>query len=257
MHRLLAKPSKNSKKVVDCSLRKDIMAKKKWNIRSIFFEDEPVKKGGAKGAPAKSAPAPTSSKKAPAAAPQRVAVNESSETVGTSDGEVSDKFIKVLMAAMEEANLPGFDYLEYKKSLQNLKKMNFTDDVRFQTAYAAAQSMGVTPAQLVDSAQHYLNTLKKEQAKFSQALSGQKAQQVSSKQDELKQLDTSIARQEAKIKELQAEIEKTKTRQKKLQGDIARSNAKLSKTQADFETTFKILTAGIEDDVTKMKQYLK
>lgn len=94
-------------------------------------------------------------------------------------------------------------------------------------------------------------------AKFSQALSGQKVQQVSSKRDELKQLDAGIARQEAKIKELEAEIKKTKARQKKLQADISRSNAKLEKTQADFETTFKILTEGIEKDVEKMKQYLK
>jgi hypothetical protein len=229
------------------------MAKKKWNIRSIFFEDEPATKRNATGSaakqPTKPASAPSSQNPAPASAPK--------SQDAALDGEVSDKFIKVLMAAMEAANLPGFDYLEYKKSLQNLKKMNFTDDVLFQSAYAAAQSMGVTPTQLVDSAQHYLNTLEKEQAKFSQALSGQKVQQVSSKRDELKQLDAGIARQQAKIKELETEIEKSKARQKKLQADISRSNAKLEKTQADFETTFKILTEGIEKDVEKMKQYLK
>lgn len=234
------------------------MAKKKWNIRSIFFEEEPKKKGSTKSTtakqPTKSSPAPSSPTKAPASAPQSSAGSKSG---GTTEGEVSDKFIKVLMAAMEEANLPGFDYLEYKKSLQHLKKMDFTDDVLFQTAYAAAQSMGVTPTNLVDSALHYLTTLGKEKAKFGQALAGQKAQQVSSKRDELKQLDTSISRQEAKIKELQAEIEKTKSRQKKLQADIARSNTKLEKTKADFELTCKVLADGIEQDVVKMKQYLK
>lgn len=237
------------------------MAKKKWNIRSIFFEDEPVKKSTAKASgkqtSAKPSTAPKSSTAAPAAAPKSTGTGGNPNEGGTTSGEVSDKFVKVLMAAMESANLPGFDYLEYKKSLQNLKKMDFTDDVRFQTAYAAAQSMGVTPPQLVDSAQHYLIALNKEQAKFSQALAGQKAQQVSSKKDELKRLDTSISRQEAKIKELQAEIAKTKKTQQKLQEDINRSVAKLSKTQADFEKTFKILTEGIEDDVAKMKQYLK
>ena len=230
------------------------MAKKKWNIRSIFFEDEPTKKSNPKATPAKAA---AKSPSAPASAPKATKGSADPAAAAGTDGEVSDKFIKVLMAAMEAANLPGFDYLEYKKSLQNLKKMNFTDDVLFQSAYAAAQSMGVTPAQLVDSAQHYLNTLSKEQAKFSQALSGQKVQQVSSKRDELKRLDESIGRQEAKIKELESEIKKTKARQKKLQADISRSNTKLEKTQADFETTYKILTEGIEKDVEKMKQYLK
>lgn len=236
------------------------MAKKKWNIRSIFFEDEPVKKTAGKSSGSKKSVGKPTAASTTTPAPAAAATEQQAEPslpAGEVAGEVSDKFVKVLMAAMEAANLPGFDYLEYKKSLQNLKKMNFTDDVRFQTAYAAAQSMGVTPPQLVDSAQHYLNTLNKEQAKFSQALAGQKAQQVSSKKEELKKLDADIKQQEAKIKALEAEIEKTKTKQKKLQVDISRSNTKLSKTQADFETTFKILTDGIEEDVAKMKQYLK
>lgn len=161
------------------------------------------------------------------------------------------------MAAMESANLPGFDYLEYKKSLQNLKKMNFTDDVRFQTAYTAAQSMGVTPGQLAESAQHYLDTLAKEQAKFSQALAGQQAQQVGNKREQVKQLAGSVARQKAKIKELQAEIAKTKAKQQKLQEDIENSTSKLRQTKADFETTYQVLTEGIRKDVQSMKEYLK
>lgn len=231
------------------------MAKKKWNIRSIFFEEEPVQRtkttpdsGNITQEPRASRPDP-----APASPPSDTSAAEKV----TMEGQVSDKFVKVLMAAMEAVNLPGFDYLEYKKSLQNLKKMNFTEDVRFQTAYAAAQSMGVTPGQLTDSAQHYLRALQKEQTKFAQALTGQKAQQVSQKETELRQLAASTAQQEQKIKALQAEIAQTRKRQAKLKEEIERSTAKLDKTRADFETTLRVLTEGIHQDVTKMKQYLK
>lgn len=240
------------------------MAKKKWNIRSIFFEEDPNQKPtgkapAAKPPKSKTTTAPSSPSPAPAAAAPQSSPNvpTSAPEAGPVTGGVSDRFIKVLMAAMEEVNLPGFDYLEYKKSLQNLKKMNFTDDVRYQTAYAAAQSMGVTPAQLIDSAQHYLNTLAKEQQKFSTALASQRTQQVSSKQDQLKQLDASIAQQEAKIKELQAQIKGTKSKQEKLQKDIATSNTKLAQTQADFEATYNVLIGGVKQDVENMKQYLK
>lgn len=232
------------------------MAKKKWNIRSIFFEEDSTSPTAGKKPVAKvpaKAPSPASSSLSPAPAP----APPSNTPKGPVTGEVNDRFVKVLMGAMEAANLPGFDYLEYKKSLQNLKKMNFTDDVRYQTAYTAAQSMGVTPAQLVDSAQHYLNTLVKEQSKFAQALEGQRGQQVSNKQEQLKQFEVSITRQEAKIKELQEEIKKTKAQQQKLQKEISSSNSKLAQTQADFEATYKVLTGGIEQDVQKMKEYLK
>ena len=161
------------------------------------------------------------------------------------------------MEAMETANLPGFDYLEYKKALQNLKKMNFTDSVRFQTAYATAQSMGVTPKALLDSAQHYLQTLKKEESKFAQALKGQRAQQVSDKEAQLKQLDSSIQQQEAKIKELQDAIKKTKAEQQKLRSTISKSTEKLSKTQADFQATYQLIAGEIQTDIESMQEYLK
>ena len=226
------------------------MAKKKWNIRSIFFEDDPAPKGSAKKPTASKTPPPPA---APSPSPEPAPAAPAAD----GGGAVSDRFVKVLMEAMEAANLPGFDYLEYKKALQNLKKMNFTDDVRYQTAYAAAQGMGVTPQQLVGSAQHYLNTLAAEQAKFAQALSGQRGQQVGDKEKQLQQLDADIARQEAKIKELQEAIAKTKSRQQKLKKDITNSTAKLARTEADFRETYRVLTEGIQRDVDNMKQYLK
>ena len=138
------------------------------NLKGYFIVDDengkPATKRSGKSDVMKVA-APASPNAAPASAP-----------IDTS-GNVDDKFVKILMESMEKANLPGFDYLEYKKSLQNLKKMNFSDDVRYQTAFAAAQSMGVTPADLLKSAEHYLGTLGKEQVKFEQALNGQKGQQ--------------------------------------------------------------------------------
>lgn len=222
------------------------------NLKSYFIvEEEGTKKPKTPTAgkpavktPAKPAP-PKGTAAAPASAPESL------------EGSVNDRFVKVLLEAMEAANLPGFDYLEFKKSLQNLKKMNFTDSVRFQTAFAAAESMGVTPKQLQDSAQHYLDTLTKEQQKFSKALAGQRAQQISDKQTKLKQIDAEIGRQEAKIKELQAEIEKSKAAQSKLRKSIKGSEDKLTKTQADFETTMQIIADGIKQDKAHMAEFLK
>jgi uncharacterized coiled-coil protein SlyX len=226
------------------------------NLKSYFIVEDEGGPKAAKTLPNKSKPAANakpvagpkaSTSPAPAAAPAK----------STVAGSVNDRSIKVLMEAMEAANLPGFDYLEYKKSLQNLKKMNFTDSIRFQTAYATAQSMGVTPAQLQESAQHYLNVLGKEQKKFSNALSGQRAAQVSDKEAKLKQIDADVKRQEAKIKELQAQIDKSRAEQEKLRSSIKNNVDKLAKTQADFETTLSVITDGIRKDMANMKEFLK
>jgi hypothetical protein len=225
------------------------------NLKSYFIVEEKGRPKAAKTLPNKTKPtaagkastAPKGTPSAPANAPTKTSVA----------GSVNDRSVKVLMEAMEAANLPGFDYLEYKKSLQNLKKMDFTDSIRFQTAYASAQSMGVTPAQLQESAQHYLDVLEKEHKKFSNALGGQRAAQVNNKEAQLKQIDADVKRQEAKIKELQALIEKSRTEQTKLRGSIKSSVDKLAKTQADFETTLNVITGGIRQDMTNMKEFLK
>ena len=236
------------------------------NLKGYFIVEEE--------GPKKSSTLPPKAKSGKAAAPQATPPANNpppASTIGSglagaspasgpttpATGAVNDRSVKVLMQAMENANQPGFDYLEFKKSLQNLKKMNFTDEVRFQTAYATAQSMGVTPEQLQSSAGHYLSVLQKEQQKFAAALNGQRVSQISNKQDRLKQMDASIQQQEAKIKELQEKIAKARKEQEKLRDTIAQSSEKLEQTQADFEATLRVITGGIEQDVENMKTFLK
>lgn len=222
------------------------------NLKSYFILEEEDGKKASSTIPDKGIKPPVTGTAPPKATPSAPAAAPS-----VPEGNVNDRSVKVLMEAMEAANLPGFDYLEYKKALQNLKKMDFTDSVRFQTAYAAAQSMGVTPKQLQDSAQHYLTVLDAEHKKFSSALAGQRNAQVSEKEKQLKQLDADIQRQEAKIRDLQAQIGKSRQEQAKLLATIETSTGKLMKTQADFEKTIKVITDGIRQDMAHMTEFLK
>ncbi|CAH0998669.1 hypothetical protein LEM8419_00014 [Neolewinella maritima] len=220
------------------------------NLKGYFIVEEPGKGAGTKTKLPDKQPKSTTS--APAAPPAA-----SSSAAAPVTGRVSGKFEDALLQAMERANLPGFDYLEYKKSLQNLQKMNFDEAMRFQTAYAAAQSMGVTPQQLTESAAHYLQALKTEQDKFTAAVQKQQDDQVGSKQNELKRLDALVSEQEAKIAALQEQIAKTRTRQQQLQQTIGESRQKIQATAADFRKTYDTITGSITADIEKMRQYLK
>lgn len=58
--------------------------------------------------------------------------------------ESSEKFIDILSKVLESNNQPGFDYLEYKKAVQSIAKLqNLEESAQFKTAYAAAMSMNV------------------------------------------------------------------------------------------------------------------
>ncbi|MCB0662113.1 MAG: hypothetical protein KDC24_05200, partial [Saprospiraceae bacterium] len=82
------------------------------NLKSLFIIDEDDQGKGKKPAEDNSATAEEKIKQ----------VQEEIDTK-TPAGKAHPKFTEILFQAMENNNLEGFDYLEYKKSLQSLAKM--------------------------------------------------------------------------------------------------------------------------------------
>ena len=190
----------------------------------------------------------------PAPGPQGAAVPQSP---AGAPGKPADKFRQVLFAAMEKANLEGFDYLEYKQSLQSLQKMNMDEATRFQSAYAMAQTMGATPAGLVGAAEHYVKVLRREEQKFEQALLTQRDTRIKGKRAEAQQLEGIIQQKENQIKQLQADIAKHRQQRTKLEQEVSSAAAKVETTKNNFIATYNQVVSQIQNDIEKMKQYLK
>jgi hypothetical protein len=197
---------------------------------------------------------PTSSRAEVAAPPPSVKPTFSA-TVG--DGAVSEKFMQALFGAMETSNIEGFDYFEYKLSLKNLASMPMDEPTRYKSAYAMATTMGATPEKLINSALHYLDVLKNENTKFSQAAENQRSAQVGNKQSQVDNLEAVILQKAEQIKRLTEEIGQHREDVTKLKDDIAQSTIKVAQTQQDFGATYQTLVGQIEQDVANMKTYLK
>lgn len=178
------------------------------------------------------------------------------ETPANTTGAVNDKFINILFGAMEKANKPGFDYIEYKQSLRNLAKMPMDEATRFKSAYATAQTMGATPQKLVDAAQHYVNVLSAEEKKFKSALLNQRTKQIGDKEQTIKNMAGQINMKEKKIAELTKEIEADKKRMESMKSEISGAAVKMDKTQNDFVASYNALVGQIKTDAEKIKQYL-
>ena len=121
-------------------------------LKSLFVvEDEEDKKTNASG-------------KTKSGEPTGAIKNEKKEvpisSLSPSSGKVNSKFLEVLLKAMDANDLDGFDYLEFKQSLKSLEKMPMDEKTRYQSAMAVAQTLGGSPQQLVQTAQHYINILK-------------------------------------------------------------------------------------------------
>ncbi len=172
-------------------------------------------------------------------------------------GEVNPKFLEVLMKAMEAANLPGVDYLEYRQSVKSLKKMPMDEPVRYQSAFAMAHAMGATPAKLIESAAHYLDVLKSEQSKFEQALRNQTTERIGNRQEMLKNLGVTLQQKAEQIKNLTQEMEAHSAEMEKLDLEIKEATSKVEGTKNDFLASYQALTGQINVDVENMKRFLK
>ncbi len=171
-------------------------------------------------------------------------------------GSISEKFMDILLGAMKKHNREGFDYMEYKQSLQSLKKMEMDEATRFKSAFAMAQTMGASKDNIADSAKYYLDILTKEKEKFNIAVASQNSKQVISKEESQKDILKAIEQKELQIQKLQEDIKNLKQQYQSSKQEISTSKAKVQKTNNDFIKTYEVLRSQIEKDVSLINQYL-
>ncbi len=225
-------------------------------LKSIFIiEDETAAKqqAAASSTPTpKSSPKPSDKPRAQQSAPASSTTSKQSIPQGKPD----EKFINRLLGALEEHNIEGFDYLEYKQSLQNLGNVDMDEGTKFKSALAMAKTMGATPDKLISSANHYLKVLKNEENKFLDAFKAQQTKQVSSRNAEIKKLEEGIAQRKAQIEKLKKEIAAGEKALEERKGNINQAQAKVEATKNGFYHAYQIVTSQISADLKKMKQYL-
>jgi len=160
------------------------------------------------------------------------------------------------MNALQKSNQEGFDYMEYRQSLLNLKNMAMDEATRFKSAFAMAQTLGLTQAKLLDSGRFYLGVLEQEQEKFNNAHAQQRSKLVGEREKELQDLEAGIRQREAQIEQLQREIVEAKNRMEQIGTEIASNTQKIENTRMDFEATFTQVHAQIQQDLAKIQQYI-
>lgn len=218
------------------------------NLKSLFIEED----GEAAEKPAAKARKAEKAEENAAPVQARVAESEAGDP-----GQITQQFMEILLRAMEANNLDGFDYLEYKQSLHSLEKMPMDEATRYQSAFAMAQTMGATPAKLIQTAQHYIEVLQKEERKFEEALSNQRSKQIGAKEQEILQLEKSVQAKAGQIKQLTGEIEAGRKQAESLKAELNEASQKVESTKNNFIASFNSLVEKISGDIEKMDKYLK
>ncbi len=215
------------------------------SIKSLFVEEvaatsKPIQKTK-----------PTTKNTAP-----KTTVHRPSNTSTNVKGESDQKFLDILLKAMEANNLDGLDYLEFKQSLQALSKMPMDEETRFKSAFAMAASMGATPEHLVKTAKHYISVLTKEERKFEGALQQQIDSKIGRQQQEVTSMEKSIQEKSEQIKQLTNQITQIQKKVQTTKSSMQSASEKINVTKGNFIASYNQLRGQIENDIEKMVQYL-
>lgn len=176
-----------------------------------------------------------------------------SETLSHSGDE---KFNNILLKVLEDNNIEGFDYLEFKNSVMSLSKAIPDEATQFRSAYEVGKTMGITKEKLLETANYYAGLLKQEESKFLQAFENQKQQQLHGREEEIKKYEKEILVFEQKIKELTESIHQHRKTIDELRTAMAESTEKLSHTHSSFHASYVRIHDKIVSDINKIQNLL-
>lgn len=235
-------------------------------IGSLFWESDTQKEP----APA-TKPAPTS-KPVQAAKPAVQAV----ETHGTAlgpvayptlpqqaripvaiPGQVDEAMAKILEDAILEANIPGFDYVEFRDVLANMSTLGLPEPKMFQAAFASAQIAKVTKVQLLEAIDFYLKVIETKAKEFDDYVAGLKATDVTGKDQEIADLEAQIEADASKIQELTAAIGERRQKQDAIRMGKAQADLDINNKTAAFEATKAVIVGRLSADRNKIDTYIQ
>jgi len=170
--------------------------------------------------------------------------------------KMDQRVYDMLLTVIESNNMEGFDYLEFKASLQALSNLPLDEATKFKSAFATASTMGLTVDKLISSAEYYKNILNRERDKFNTELENKMQQSVMSKDKERQTLEDTIHKKEQQITTLTNEISQHKQNLSQLQNQLAEIQSKIQQTQRAFFSTHQYLLTQFEDDIQRIKKLL-
>lgn len=172
-------------------------------------------------------------------------------------GNTTDqKSVDFLENAMIKETQPGFDYLKFKQSVDQLAGLKLDVPTSLKSAFVTASTMGVTKDSLLQSARHYLTILGDEKKQFDQALNNQVQQRIDSKKAELQQLQNQIEENKRQMAKLEKQIVEFQGQIARSDEGVAEAKASIEQTKIKFENTYQQFVSAIELDITAIQQNL-
>lgn len=187
---------------------------------------------------------------------EKTNVKEIFESSASGTVKPAKKFTDILLKSLEKENLKGTDYMEFKESLQSLKKVIPDESTRFKSSYAVLTNNGITKAVLLNSSEHYIRVLNKEKDKFNVTFKAQQNKQIKEREEKINSYQKGIIDRKTKLKQLITEIEAMEKKLDVAKIDINKAAGKVQLTKDQFMASFNMIVDQIQSDSKKINEYL-
>jgi hypothetical protein len=215
-------------------------------IKSLFIVENPT--------PPTTQPAPQTNVPQQSVPQQHV---QQPPIVQNNGATIDPKFTEILVKALEENNLQGLDYFEFKQSLQATQNLAIDEATRFRSAFAMGQTMGLTLPKLLETADYYMKVLEREDQKFLDALKQQGEGKNRTMIDEVAAMEKAVADKTAMMAQLQTEIADLQQKAATMKQSIGETAQRIEATKNSFEATYQHIKSQIILDKQKIQQYLQ
>ncbi|MCK9567349.1 hypothetical protein M0R72_00180 [Candidatus Pacearchaeota archaeon] len=172
-------------------------------------------------------------------------------------GQIDPEMAKILEDAILEANIPGFDYIEFRDVLANMANIGLPEPKLFQAAFASAQIAKVTKPQLLEAIDYYLKVIATKGHEFHNYVAGLAATDISGKDQTISDLDKLNEQDAAQIQKLTAAIGERRRQQDQLRMEKAQADLDIKNKTSAFEATQLAIVERLNSDRNKINTYIQ
>jgi chromosome segregation ATPase len=174
----------------------------------------------------------------------------------TATTSADQRIMEALQKALDDNNLPGFDYLEFRNALKALEAIIPEEAMRYKSAFATASAAGLSVDNLLKSGVHYKEVLGGERQKFENALNQQIDHSVIAKKQQIAELQRDIESKHGLIEQLLREIEEHQQLSSQLAAEVNEVVQRIEATKHNFQSTLAVIVDQIENDLRNIQKHL-
>ena len=211
----------------------------------MFVEDSNKESETVKPRTSQEASAP-----ATVAVPSPVVTSVPAPTIMAS-GDVDTKLVELLERKINEANLPGPDYLELLQSAEQMKQYIPDETTRLKAAFGSIQGMDprMTKDVVLASIDTYLGVIEAERGKAKLRMEKLCKETVEDKAEELKATNL-------RIEQLREELKTLTDKSIDLNSEIQKNTAETAAFEARTNATIDKVTNRLSEDKVRLAQIL-